>query len=129
MHPQGSGRCSWEPKATFAWLQHCLWQRHFPPTAQNWVSFPYESDILLQDSFGLFKPTLIVLQSFLSSLLAGAPARLCAAALKDNTNDTDQLLLQEAFLDQLCCCSSIPGSTKQVSAAGRGYFWDDLQWL
>lgn len=53
---------------------------------------------------------------------------LCTAALKDK-NDNDQLLLEEVFLDQLCWCSSISGFTKQVAAAGRGYFWDEPQWL
>lgn len=88
----------------------------------------YVLDIMLQDSFGPFKPTLILLKSF-PPLLAGAPDVLCTAAPKDNRTDTDQLLLIEVFLDQLCWCSPISGSMKQVSAAGRGYFWDDLQWL
>lgn len=91
-------------------------------------SLQYKFDIMLQDSFGLFKPTLIVLKSF-PPLLAGAPDGLCTAAPKDNTTDTDQLLLEEVFLDQLCWCSPTSGSMKQVSAAERGYFWDDLQWL
>lgn len=95
-------------------------------SCQKWGLFQYVFDILLQDSF--FKPTLIVLKSF-ATVLAGAPDSLCTAAPKDSMNNNDQLLLEEVFLDQLCWCSSISGSMKQVSAAGRGYFWDDLQWL
>lgn len=98
----------------------------FSTSCWKWVSFQYVFDILLQDGF--LKPTLIVLKSF-ATVLAGAPDSLCTAAPKDNTNNNDQLLLEEVFLDQLCWCSSISGSMKQVSAAGRGYFWDDLQWL
>lgn len=127
-HPQGSGQVLLGTQAHVCLGIALPLAEAFSIKCPKWgFSFQHIFDILLHDSFGIFKPTLIVRKSF-PTVLAGAPDSLCTAAPKDNTNDTDQLLLEEVFLDQLCWCSSIPGSTKQVSAARRGYFWDDLQW-